>query len=91
MKKMKLPLYTFPLSIELLNKHGVSTVMNLLISSAQSVAHLCRVAVAIGEPRNEEERELGAGLRKILAEMIAPKKKAKRAASKSARKHKHTR
>lgn len=85
--KKKLPELTFPLSLETVNRFGFSTVVNLLLHAAQRTATLCRVQVAIGEARDDDERELGAGLRKILSEMVTPKKKAKRAASKSARTH----
>jgi hypothetical protein len=79
-RKKKLPTYTFPLSLDTINKYSVTTVFNLLLESAQAVSHICHVRVGLGEVRNQEEAELGAGLRKILAELHAPKKsKAKRA------------
>lgn len=84
--KKKLPLFTFPLSIETVNKYGFTVLVNLLLGAAQDSVHLCRVRVALGEARNDDERELGASLRKILAELHTPKKsKAKRARRKTAR------
>lgn len=83
--KKKLPTYTFPLSIETVNKYGFTVLVNLLLGAAQDSAHFCRVQVAVGEPRTDDERELGAGLRKILAEMESPapkKSKGKRKPSK---------
>jgi hypothetical protein len=92
MKRKKLPTYTFPISIPTINKYSFTTVVNLLLESAQAVSHLCHVRVGLGEVRNNEEAELGAGLRKILTELHAPKKStAKHARRKPARNHKHTR
>lgn len=79
----KLPLLTFPLSIETLNRFGATLVINLLLRAAQLNANKCRVRVDIGEARNATERELGAGLLTILNDM--PIKEGQRAQPTTAR------
>jgi hypothetical protein len=76
--KENLPTFTIPLDRDTLRRFGFTIITNTLLSVAEQAADRYRVRVALGEPRDNNERALGNQFAKTLEDFsVFPKRKRK--------------